>query len=41
VANLFGVRYTNVHYLIDREGNVVGEIPGDIRESDFLRLIES
>jgi len=33
------VRYTNVHVLIDKDGNVVRLIPGDISEADILELI--
>jgi len=40
VANAYGIRYTNTHILIDKEGNIVREIPGDIRESDIQSLVE-
>ncbi len=36
----YGVRYTNVHVLIDKDGNVVRLIPGDIREADILELLK-
>ncbi len=39
-ARAYGVRYTNVHVLIDREGNIVRLIPGDISEADMLELIK-
>ncbi|PIQ67182.1 MAG: hypothetical protein COV95_00075 [Candidatus Zambryskibacteria bacterium CG11_big_fil_rev_8_21_14_0_20_40_24] len=38
-ARSYGVRYTNFHVLIDKDGNVVRTIPGDIRESDILSLL--
>lgn len=40
-SNTFGIRYTNTHFLIDKEGNLVRAIPGDISESDILSLIGS
>ena len=39
VARQYGVRYTNFHILIDKEGKVIGSIPGDIKEEDFIKLI--
>ncbi|MBI4123119.1 MAG: redoxin domain-containing protein [Parcubacteria group bacterium] len=39
-SNAFGIQYTNTHFLIDKEGNLVRTIPGDIRESDILSLIQ-
>lgn len=39
VARSYGVRYTNFHVLIDKEGNAIKAIPGDISESDILLLI--
>lgn len=39
-SQLFGVRYTNTHILIDKEGNVTRVIPGDIREADITALIK-
>ncbi len=39
VTQAYGVRYTNVHVLIDKEGNVVRFIPGDISEADIQSLI--
>ncbi|MCH7759489.1 TlpA family protein disulfide reductase [Patescibacteria group bacterium] len=39
-SRLFGIRYTNTHILIDKAGNFVREIPGDIRESDIQALIK-
>jgi len=38
-ANAFGIQYTNTHFLIDINGNLVRVIPGDIREADILSLI--
>jgi len=40
VTRAYGVRYTNVHVLIDKEGNVVRLIPGDVSEADMLELIK-
>ena len=37
----YGVTYTNYHVLIDKEGNVVKTIPGDISEQDFISLLNS
>lgn len=39
-ANAFGIQYTNTHVLIDRDGNLVRTIPGDIQEVDIVALIE-
>lgn len=39
VSQQYGVRYTNFHVLIDKEGNVVGSVPGDITEADIINLI--
>ena len=39
VARSYGVRYTNFHVLIDKEGNAIKAIPGDISEQDILLLI--
>ena len=39
VSRAYGIRYTNTHFLIDIDGNIVREIPGDIRESDVKSLI--
>ncbi len=36
----FGIQYTNTHFLIDINGNLIRTIPGDIRESDITSLIE-
>ncbi|MBI2046354.1 MAG: redoxin domain-containing protein [Parcubacteria group bacterium] len=38
-SNAFGIQYTNTHFLIDKDGNLVRIIPGDIREEDILSLI--
>ncbi len=39
-SNAFGIQYTNTHFLIDINGNLIRTIPGDIRESDIISLIE-
>mgnify|MGYP001562535468 CR=1 FL=1 len=39
-SNAFGIQYTNTHFLIDINGNLVRTIPGDIREADITSLIE-
>jgi len=39
-SNAFGIQYTNTHFLIDREGNLIRTIPGDIREADIESLIK-
>lgn len=36
----FGIQYTNTHFLINKEGNLVRTIPGDIQESDIQSLLE-
>lgn len=41
VAKQYGVRYTNFHILIDKDGNIIGTVPGDISEDDFLKFISS
>lgn len=38
VSRAYNVQYTNYHILIDKDGNVVRAVPGDIRESDFQSL---
>lgn len=40
-AQAYGVPGTNYHVLVDKNGNVVKTIPGDISEQDFLSLISS
>ena len=40
VSNAYDIRYTNTHVLIDIDGNIVKIIPGDIRESDIISLIQ-
>ena len=40
VSRAYGVRYTNVHVLIDIDGNVVKAVPGDISESDITSLFK-
>lgn len=39
-SNAFGIRYTNTHFLIDKSGNIIRTIPGDISESDFQSLLQ-
>lgn len=39
VSKQYGVRYTNFHVLIDKEGNVAGSVPGDITDADIINLI--
>jgi len=39
-SNAFGIQYTNTHFLIDINGNLVRTIPGDISETDIVSLIE-
>jgi peroxiredoxin len=39
-SNAFGIQYTNTHFLIDINGNLVRTIPGDISEADIMALIE-
>ncbi|MBI2035274.1 MAG: TlpA family protein disulfide reductase [Candidatus Liptonbacteria bacterium] len=38
-SNAFGIQYTNTHFLIDINGNLIRTIPGDISEADILSLI--
>jgi len=38
-SRAFGIQYTNTHFLVDINGNLVRTIPGDIRESDIISLI--
>ena len=40
VSSAYGVRYTNYHVLIDKEGNIAGVVPGDISESHIQSLIQ-
>lgn len=39
-SRAFGIQYTNTHFLIDLNGNLIRTIPGDIREADIMSLIE-
>ncbi len=39
VARKYQVAYTNYHVLISKSGDIVGTIPGDISEDDFIKLI--
>lgn len=38
-SSAYGIQYTNTHFLIDIDGNLVRTIPGDIKESDILSLL--
>ncbi len=40
-SRIYGIRYTNTHFLIDKDGNLAREIPGDISEADVKSLISS
>lgn len=40
VSRMFGIRYTNTHVLINKEGRIVRVVSGDIKESDVLSLFE-
>lgn len=40
VARLYKMNYTNVHVLINKDGNLVKVLPGDISESDVLSLLQ-
>lgn len=39
-SSAFGIQYTNTHILIDKNGQIVRFVPGDIREEDFISLIQ-
>lgn len=39
-GRLYQMNYTNVHVLIDKNGNLIRVVPGDISESDVLSLIQ-
>src|SRR3990167_8622748 len=39
-SRAFGIQYTNTHFLIDINGNLVRTIPGDIKEADIESLIK-
>ena len=39
-SRAYDIRYTNTHILVDKDGNIVKTIPGDIRESDIISLIQ-
>lgn len=39
-SNAFGIQYTNTHFLIDKSGNLVRSIPGDISEADVHSLVQ-
>ncbi len=38
-SQAYNAQYTNYHVLIDKNGNIVKKIPGDISEQDFVSLI--
>lgn len=40
VASQYNIRYTHTHVFIDRNGGLVQVIPGDLRESQLLSLIQ-
>ena len=40
-SSAFGIRYTNTHILIDKDGNLLRTIPGDISETDIASLIDA
>ena len=40
VARAYGVQFTNYHVLINKEGIIAGVVPGDIKKSHILSLIE-
>jgi len=40
-SRIYGIQYTNYHVLINKEGNIVGIVPGDISESDIIKVINS
>lgn len=40
IARSYGVQYTNHHVLINKEGSIVGIVPGDISEAQVKSLIE-
>lgn len=40
-SRAYGIQYTNTHFLINKKGNLVRQIPGDIGESDIISLISS
>jgi peroxiredoxin len=40
VARTYGIQYTNVHVLVDAEGNVVETVLGDVDRSHFEQLLE-
>ncbi|MBI2038036.1 MAG: TlpA family protein disulfide reductase [Candidatus Magasanikbacteria bacterium] len=38
-AQTYGVQYTNTHILIDKEGQIINTVVGDIKEEDFQLLV--
>ncbi|MBI4175199.1 redoxin domain-containing protein [Candidatus Berkelbacteria bacterium] len=38
-SRTFGITYTNTHILITKSGQILGVLPGDIREDDIKQLI--
>lgn len=39
-SRAYGVQYTNFHVLVDKNGDLVRTVPGDISESDFQTLLQ-
>ena len=37
----YGVRYTNYHILIDKSGQLVKTVPGDLSEGDITSLLNA
>jgi len=37
----YGVRYTNYHVLIDKSGQLVKTVPGDLGEDDLISLLDA
>lgn len=40
LAREYGIQYTNTHFLINKESELVRMIPGDVHERDFQALIQ-
>lgn len=41
ISSQFGIQFTNTHFLFNKAGELVHVIPGDLKESDVLSLLES
>lgn len=39
-ARAYGIQYTNTHFLIDKDGNLIRSVIGDIQEKDILSIIQ-